>query len=282
MAKQQLLFLQTLTSLHSGAPAPTPLLTPFLREEDTAWPRLAHSTLRGALRRHMRHQLQAGLEAPADWKQAADQDPVLRQLFGAADQVEPGILELSDARLLALPVRSARGIFTWVTCPAVLEGLQRSLAACELEALPALPELHKDQVACSPEHSALRDDHLLIEEFVLRRTSDEVEGLTARLQSLFPSITEWTQRWALISNEYFGHLVRHVLPLEAFSTGAPQAPHYREFLPAETLMYAVASGGQPELMDALADRLPPLLQVGGQTTAGKGFCSLSLATGKEA
>ena len=53
-----------------------------------------------------------------------------------------GALSLTDARILAFPVRSLKGVFAWVTCPAVLGRLNRDLklgdSANEL-ALPSAP-----------------------------------------------------------------------------------------------------------------------------------------------
>ena len=45
---------------------------------------------------------------------------------------------MTDARLLAFPVRSLKGVFAWVTCPAVLERFHRDLQLARLGA-PPLP-----------------------------------------------------------------------------------------------------------------------------------------------
>ncbi|HEX4613493.1 MAG TPA: hypothetical protein VH092_35250, partial [Urbifossiella sp.] len=62
---------------------------------------------------------------------------------------------------------------------------------------------------------------------------------------------------------------------------------YQEFLPAETLLYSVvlanpARGRKDipaaDLLGRLAGFLPPVLQVGGDESVGKGYCGVRLTT----
>src|SRR5437763_1509361 len=65
---------------------------------------------------------------------------------------------------------------------------------------------------------------------------------------------------------------------------------YQEFLPAETLFYAVLLAsparsrrtdlGAEDLLRALADGLPAVLQIGGDETTGKGYCATRLCAGE--
>ena len=73
----------------------------------------------------------------------ADATLKLNRLFGpptAGAGEFAGALSVSDARLLAFPVRSLKGVFAWVSCPAVLTRLQRDacLAGCS-DLPPVIP-----------------------------------------------------------------------------------------------------------------------------------------------
>ena len=66
---------------------------------------------------------------------------------------------------------------------------------------------------------------------------------------------------------------------------------YEEFLPPETLFYSVvlASPSRREghgksaadILSYLRENLPPVLQIGGDETIGKGLCAVRLDAGKD-
>ena len=108
---------------------------PIQRERHTHWPVIPGSTLKGILR---------------DACRRADTDKeTLFAAFGP-ETVETdkyaGALSFTDVRILAFPVRSLKGVFAWVSCPAVLGRLVRDLklggSASGLN-LPSAPEKDK-------------------------------------------------------------------------------------------------------------------------------------------
>ena len=56
--------------------------------------------------------------------------------IGGEGNSHAGAITLTDARILAFPVRSLKGVFAWVTCPAVLERLARDLGLARHPAPP--------------------------------------------------------------------------------------------------------------------------------------------------
>ena len=120
-----LLFLHAQTAMHPGSGTALGVVDlPVQRERHTQWPVIPGSSLKGVLRDCCRQQV------PGKRGRDADADPDLVTAFGppaAEADKHAGALSVTDARILAFPVRSLRGVFAWVTCPAVLQRLGRDL-----------------------------------------------------------------------------------------------------------------------------------------------------------
>lgn len=123
-----LLFIHAQTGLHPGSGTALGTVDlPVQRERHTQWPVIPGSTLKGILRDACRPAGRNG-QAREDWLAAfgPETDEVTKP-----ETPEPkkhaGALSLTDARILAFPVRSLKGVFAWVTCPAVLGRVKRDL-----------------------------------------------------------------------------------------------------------------------------------------------------------
>ncbi len=106
------LFIHAQTPMHPGAGTALGVVDlPVQRERHTQWPLIPGTSLKGVLRDAAR--------GPSD---SSDEEKVT-DAFGPdtkdADK-HAGAITVTDARLLAFPVRSLRGVFAWVTCPSVL------------------------------------------------------------------------------------------------------------------------------------------------------------------
>src|SRR5262249_17469463 len=141
------------------------------RERHTHWPTIAGSALKGILRHRCREEARTRHEGSR--KKANEDDEVLVAVFGPGKVEESsshaGALSVTDARILAFPVRSLRGVFAWVTCPAVLVRLKRDLGLARLPALVAPQSPVADADALCAADSPLRVDgnKLVLEEFEL-------------------------------------------------------------------------------------------------------------------
>ncbi|WP_256201277.1 type III-B CRISPR module RAMP protein Cmr4 [Thermoanaerobacter thermocopriae] len=85
---------------------------PIQREKHSGFPKIESSGLKGALR------------------SAFKGDESLREnvehIFGPEDgDLYAGAIGFLDARILLFPIKSARGIFGWITCPMFFQGLKR-------------------------------------------------------------------------------------------------------------------------------------------------------------
>jgi CRISPR-associated protein Cmr4 len=301
-----LLFLHAQTPMHPGSGTALGVVDlPIQRERHTQWPVIPGSALKGILRDACREKAKGS--HGNDRRKANKEDKELTTVFGPGEVVDDassfaGAISITDARILAFPVRSLKGVFAWVTCPAVLERLTRdaSLAGQLVPAFTA--SLKKSEAACKPAPDCpllLEGNALVFEEFEFKRVGDAT------------AVSEWISKYSVNTQQYsvntqqttarirdhlvvlhdddFTHFVRHATEVSArigldyeTKTVRKTALFYEEFLPAETLMYSVvlAAGSRKEgngmtageVLAYLRQNLPPVLQVGADETIGKGLC----------
>jgi CRISPR-associated protein Cmr4 len=178
----RLLFLHAQTGLHPGSGTALGTVDlPVQRERHTQWPTIPGSALKGILRDHCREQA-ARKHYGGDRRRANEEDPELVAAFGPGrveeSNAHAGALSLTDARILAFPVRSLRGVFAWVTCPAVLLRLNRDLKTARRSELVAgaVWRPGKDEAFCADGSPLLVDgDKLVLEEFEFTRKGPAAE-----------------------------------------------------------------------------------------------------------
>jgi CRISPR-associated protein Cmr4 len=320
-----LLALHAQTALHPGAGTALGTVDlPVQRERHTHWPTIAGSALKGILRDAHREKIakdpkldelprwddtdEKTAERKGKRREKADATLELNELFGpptAGSHEFGGALSVTDARILAFPVRSLKGVFAWVSCPEALRRLQRD--AAELAGITpswVIPLVKANEVALpATDCPCLIDGRaIVLEEFEFTPTgqgaadpagwiAEELLPTTAAYQG---TRDRFTRHFLVLSDDDFTHFVCHATEVSArigldyeTKTVKSGALFYQEFLPAETLFYAVvlASAARTrngharpadELLKRFRNHLPPLLQVGGDETTGKGLCATRL------
>ena len=288
MSDKTLLFIHALTGLHPGSGTALGVVDlPVQRERHTHWPLIPGSSLKGVIR------------AECGRLASDHHDENILAAFGpepGAASDHAGAIALSDARILAFPVRSLTGVFAWVTCPAVLGRLSRDLGLVGGGGFPTVPSPKKDTAACTADSPLIaHDGRLMLEEFefscdgdageianwIAARAVDD-EGTKGRLRS----------HLAILHDDDFTHFVRNATEVVARvgldyerKTVRPGALFYEEYLPAETLFYSLVlcsdsrrPGSQlssaADILKWLRDRELEVLQIGGGETVGKGFCAV--------
>ena len=210
----------------------------------------------------------------------------------------------TDARILAFPVRSLRGVFAWVTCPMVLERFSRDLSLAGLTGWTGpVPEVKHETMLCAEGSPVLMEgSQAVLEEFEFTRTGEA------------PTVLEWLAGNAAVDDDARGRLAKHLVVLhdDDFThfvqyatevtarigldhvkrTVKDGALFYQEFLPPETLMYVLVlaqdsrrpqSGfSAGEMMAVFRRALPGTLQIGAGETIGKGLCRVRLSGGEDA
>lgn len=275
----KILTLLTETSLHPGSGRSTGIVDlPVAREATTGYPVIVGSSLKGALRDKARETIT---------------EEKVSQLFGKPDNA--GKILVSDARLLLLPVRSLSGCYRWITCPYLLERLQRDLARSSLAAtfqadLSNLKPCGGQYLASNASGQLVLEERVFEAPAQTETTTENWSKLLETLVSLFPGGDEHEPtgervagQLVIVCDEDFAWFARYGLPVNARNVLNPETKTsknlwYEESLPPDSLFYAVLDTRQEAEGDALHELLQtnPYLQVGGNETTGMGWCALRL------
>lgn len=214
-----------------------------------------------------------------------------------------GALAITDARILAFPVRSLQNVFVWVTCPMVLERLKRdiNLAALSID-IPDVPTPGKDScIVSSPDGFV---DTLVLEELSLTKENRSIETIAKKISELCPkpAENEIKDRLVLVGDEDFSHLVSYATQVSAriklnenkVTTGG--GLWYEETLPPETLMYSLLLANPPRIRNGATKDVYKInnahsviktvednvlgdgyIQIGGNETVGQGWCAVKVS-----
>ena len=293
-----LLGLHALTPLHPGAGTALGVVDlPVQRERHTQWPTIPGTALKGVLRDAFKRK-----------KKSSD----VTMLFGGEPggrteaEIIAGALSIGDARLFAFPVRSLKGVWAWVTCPAVLSRFARDASLVGLDA----PDVSAFR---PPEGEAIVTggdllvpiggvDKVVLEEFdakatkstLLERFATEFAKLQLPDGEAYKQTRErFVSSLCVLHDDDFGHFVRYATEVVArigldheTKTVKGGALFYQELLPAETLFYSVilAEGSRhkaskadaTEVLKRFGGSIPGVIQVGADETTGRGFCATQL------
>jgi CRISPR-associated protein Cmr4 len=263
---------------------------PIVRERHTGFPVIPGSSLKGVLRDTAKRS--AGSDADATARVNAifgDEITTKSTTFSA------GKVAFGEAKILAFPVRSAKGSFAFATCPLALERLKRDQSLrkkkpFDMLAVPAAPEgemtcLAGDKVTLSTSGQT----GVVLEEYRFSRSGAfPADWETALLELLDDPVWKAGKgRFALLSDGDFSHFVKtacevsqHVAIDFEKGTAKAGALFNLEAVPAEAFFFAPvtslarANGEMAQLADFLAEK--PVLQFGGDGTTGLGFCTIKL------
>ncbi len=305
-------FLMVETPLHAGCGSDLGVVDlPIQREKHTGIPKVEASGLKGCMR-----------EAFADYERGtANRLPEylvqgfpaliekgrLREAidlaFGPEDgDLHAGALGFTDARLLLFPVRSMRGVFGWVTCPAIVARFIRELKMAGLTPPPQVPPAGTVPGGCG---LLVNNDRVLLEEYTFTVREDTAcAGLAGWLaQQLFPAAgyEYWQQKMqkdlvVLADDDFrdFVNLATEVITRTRIDaetgTVARGALFTEEYLPSESVLYALAlatpvfhsnkgifaQGEEKAVLSFWQKGLPEFLQLGGNATIGKGIVRLKV------
>lgn len=278
--KQLLIF--TRTPLHVGVGSSVGAVDlPVRRERHTNHPIIPGSSIKGVFRDAARHTIQ--------------NIDTIDDLFGPEtidndSSARAGDVAFGEARPLAFPVRSAKGAFAYITCPFVLRRYARE---SEIADLPVLPD-PEDQT-CHAGSKVVLDHNgkkrVVLEEYAFSQKDAFPDTWEKTLLGLSddPVWQEAARRIVLLSDGDFAHFVTTTTEISTqtkidATTGAVAkgALFNMECVPAETLFSApVQVIGRYKNTDALGElhklvKARPVLQFGGNSTTGRGFCSISL------
>jgi len=285
----KMLFVHALTPLHAGIGAGTDVIDlPIAREVSTGIPYLPGSSIKGTLRGHV---------AKSDRNMAS-------RMFGpdtrnASDYA--GAMQFSDAYLVAMPIRSLAGMFAWVTSPYLLRRLQRDANDTAISNL-SVNAVPLQSVALTTE-SKLRlgnTQRVVFEDIELQVVADTNEiRWTANVDAWAEKIATATniepafvkERFCIVSDDVLSFLLRTATEVRARvrlnddKTVQTNALWYEESLPTESILAGVVNVvpnartefSVEQMFHALAPVANSLVQFGGKTTTGHGFCRIKIS-----
>ena len=313
----RILTLFTRTPLHVGAGASVGAIDqPIVRERHTGFPIIPGSSLKGVLADLWHADTITTESEKGKPKTSRDLTKDITWLFGSDDDkaASAGALSFGEARLLAFPIRSARGSFAWLTSPLLLARSARDrvpgvreLAADLAKKLTddlALFANHKDAPLNLPPANGAAYDKIVLEDYVLKHAGLLPSDLADALSKLAPDAAHFSgnlgDRLVIVSDGMMSFFARtaceiaqHVRINDATGTAAEGGLFNQENVPADTLFYAVLHATPPrssahrEAKKKPADALAALdtkltevehtIQIGGDATTGLGYCTARLA-----
>ena len=289
----QLLTLFTRTPLHVGAGSSVGAVDqPIIRERHTRFPVIPGSSLKGVLASLWPEQVQA---KDKDGNPRTDKkgNPVMIRaeipmaLFGSDDQNEQkaGAVALGEAKLLAMPVRSAKGCFAFITSPICLERFARDAGMKDI----VVPKVDGDMSCLAGSDVLFEGKSVVLEEYRFENKGDFPSEWAEKLASLMPDdpiLKGSMSRLVLLSDgdlTYFAvnacQVSQHVSIDSRTGTALQGHLFNQEEVPSETLFYApVTYMRDSKHLSTFADKLKDetLIQFGGKGSTGIGYCSVRL------
>ena len=257
------------TPIHPGSGQDTGFVDlPVARESATDYPVIVGSSLKGALRDRARQEQFENIE----------------RIFGKQD--DAGQLLVGDARLLLLPVRSLTRSYCWVTCPHLLERLNRDLGRAG--------KLIDGASSPRPEQGKFlgltgNDSSLFLEERQFARGGDITAVVYQQLRELFKhdeTASRLEERLVILNDDDFVWFARFGLTVQARNVldevkKTSKNLWYEETIPPDALFYSLwaeRAGGTLETVVSSFEK-SPYLQVGGNETVGQGWFAVKFLDG---
>jgi CRISPR-associated protein Cmr4 len=276
----RLLYLFTRTPLHVGAGSSVGAIDqPIQRERHTGFPIIPGSSLKGVLRDHLASGVKPVLSKPE-----------IDKYFGqGGDGVDfsAGMISFGEAKLLAFPVRSAKGAFALVTCSLALQRYARE-AGLAL-AVPASP---KDSECLAGAKLTLSDSGgkkgAVLEEYRFAVQAEFPVEWEKQLSSLLNDevLKGAIGRFALLSDADFAHFAingcqvqQHVRIDHETGTAQDGGLFNEETVPSESLFLAPLTPLRGADHDNPVFKVlgsEQLIQFGGNGTIGLGYCTAKL------
>ncbi len=311
MNNKQIICLFTRTPLHVGAGASVGAIDrPIVRERHTGFPVVPASSLKGAFADAWNDGLldeqnekgetkkvrvrKDGRASDAAWLFGSDSDK----------HAAAGSVQFSEARLLAFPIRSAKGSFAWITCPLMMQRAARD-GVIPTALIQNLPEpKHEEAIFDTGAASKLvLSGQVVLEEYTFKSANNwaglaKLGDAMAALLTGDPVWGEVKDRLVMLNNgmmSYFTQnaceVAQHVRISDETGTAEGGALFNQQNVPSESFFYAVlhafdersATKSKHERRQA-AQAIEAFKQVtdgevfqfGGDASTGLGYCTVKL------
>jgi CRISPR-associated protein Cmr4 len=270
----------TRTPLHVGAGNSVGAVdSPIMRERHTRIPIIPGSSLKGVISDLWNDDCEKDKKGGMIRKK----DSQAETLFGSQDDknAKAGSLLIGEARALLFPVRSAKGSFSWITCPLALARFKRD---GDLK----IADILLEDMNCHGGAAVTLGRNVILEEYSLTSVQTACKDMEKELVKLIPaemkSLAEG--RITVVSDEIFSYFCENACEIvtrirvdDETGTAASSALFHQEQVPSETLFYSVIAQKSGDAINALKSKLESrknIIQIGGNETIGLGYCTVTL------
>jgi CRISPR-associated protein Cmr4 len=311
--QSRILLIFTRTPLHVGAGSSVGAIDqPIQRERHTGFPIIPASSLKGTFADAWAGDFfQNGDGERSRVKRGSDGDnapPEIKDsawLFGSDDAnlAWAGAIQFGEARLLAFPIRSARGSFGWDTSPLLLRRAVRE-GVLPAGLLPQVPSGQADEAARFAKGGPLAiEDKVVLEEYTFTHFGEVPAEVGERFKLLLEDDPVWSEagaRLVILSDgmmSFFAQnaceVAQHVRIDDRTGTAAGGALFNQENVPSETLFYSTVycsdertarkadherrtAGRAAEALQSKIEAAGGVFQFGGDASTGLGYCTVRL------
>lgn len=295
--EQRIMFIWAETPVHVGSGSSVELIDlPIQREVFTELPVIHGQSLKGAIREHLYHLVK---------DKNSKEKKIFEQVFSSEDNDFAGAISISQARVLAFPVASLKGVYVYATCPLVLNLLSRDLQKIDSalsSKLSEVPTPNFDEAYTTDSESVVVNSQVILSQFCLKATEkDEVKYIAKNLSEIIfgedPTLSFWkglfSKNLVLLNDTTFKHLTKIKTELVYrtkinYDKGVVEkgALWTEEFLPAETVLWCNIFASDPlnkfeeglstakDVANYLQEQKINYITLGGDQSVGKGFVRL--------
>ena len=289
----KIMSLYAISPVHAGAGSSMGVVDlPVQRERHTSWPHIQASGVKGSMRHHF-EKFKSVLAQPELENQL---DQITEKIFGSEnygdDETLPGAVSVSDAKLLAFPIRSSKSPFVCITCPAVLKRLGNDLMLIGKSEEMSIPSVAEDEAIIINDNIEA-GQKILLEDYEVKI----IAGENLKISETAGKLLEKAETLLLVSDSIFNYGVENCMEIrtqikidDKTGTTVDGSLRYEELLPSDSLMYVILFYGATrdikntiqaeQLISYMKDKvIKSHIQIGGDETLGCGLFQIEWIEG---
>lgn len=281
--KALIIYLYAETPLHPGSDSSinSPADLPIQRERHTSFPIIQGSSIKGVLKTSA-HEM-------------GFTENEVKMIFGDSEEGGAGYVSITDARILAFPVRTLAGTFGWITCPLVLNRYLRDLKLANGSADWKAPTVKKEEIIVKDDSNiTIEQGNVYLEELkLIAKSASGFENSWTAISTAIPDGTEYDLvrkkiniDLGIVNDDIFAELVSLTTEVTARIAIDPNkgttkrgALWYEETLPTDSVMYSLIllpkrsrnSLSTGDIVKRFLAFNGKVINVGGDETIGRGF-----------
>lgn len=278
----EIMSLYSISPVHAGSGTSLGVVDlPIQRERHTNWPHIQASGVKGAMRHHFDKLKDDNI------KNGEQNESITEKIFGTENFEEnslPGAISVSDAKLIAFPVRSSKKPFVWVTSPSALKRAERDMK---------LTGFHEPAAYKSPDKATayvIKGDvsgKILLEDYEVDTEKDE----SFNFSGIYEQLLNKAETLLLIHDDIYDYVVSNCIEVQTQikidsekGVTVDGSLRYQEVLPSDSVMYCILFYGRSRNSEATSpiqaetliqflknDVIKSHIQIGGDETLGRGL-----------